>query len=140
MIRRPGSGLLRRRLAAAWRDDRGFATNVMVVLLVPLTLGLVLISVQTVLWQHARTIAADRANQTAALVAAGELGPAEADAELTANLNTLPDLANVEVDVARTDQLVTVSVSGDARGILAGTRTRIRLTSATPVEGWQPLP
>ena len=140
MIRRPGSGLLRRRLAAAWRDDRGFATNVMVVLLVPLTLGLVLISVQTVLWQHARTIAADRANQTAALVAAGELGPAEADAELTANLNTHPDLANVEVDVARTDQLVTVSVSGDARGILAGTRTRIRLTSATPVEGWQTLP
>lgn len=112
----------------------------MVVLLVPLTLGLVLMSVQTVLWQHARTIASDRANQTAALVAAGEVGPAEADAELTANLNALPDLANVEVDVARTDQLVTVSVSGDARGILAGTRTRIRLTSATPVEGWQPLP
>ena len=140
MTRRPGSGRLRRRLAAAWRDDRGFATNVMVVLLVPLTLGLVLISVQTVLWQHARTIAADRAHQTAALVAAGELAPAEADAELTANLNTHPDLANVEVYVARTDQLVTVSVSGDARGILAGTRTRIRLTSATPVEGWQPLP
>ena len=140
MTQRPGSGRLRRRLAAAWRDDRGFATNVMVVLLVPLTLGLVLISVQTVLWQHARTIASDRANQTAALVAAGELGPVEADAELTANLNALPDLANVEVDVARTDQLVTVSVSGDARGILAGTRTRIRLTSATPVEGWQPLP
>lgn len=140
MTQRPGSGRLRRRLAAVWRDDRGFATNVMVVLLVPLTLGLVLMSVQTVLWQHARTIASDRANQTAALVAAGEVGPAEADAELTANLNALPDLANVEVDVARTDQLVTVSVSGDARGILAGTRTRIRLTSATPVEGWQPLP
>jgi hypothetical protein len=136
----PGPARRRRRLVRAWHDEHGFATNVMVILLVPLTLGLVLIGVQTVLWQHARTVTSDRANQTAALVAAGELGAAEGDAQLTASLTDLDDLANVDVDIAATDELITVTVAGDARGILVGTRTRIRLTTTTPVEGWRPLP
>ena len=140
MTTRPGCGSRRRRLAATWRDEHGLATSVAVVLLAPLTLGLTLIGVQTVLWQHARTIAADRANQTAALVAAGQLGPVEADAQLTASLDASADLADVDVDVDATDQLVTVTVAADANGILVGTRTRIRLTTSTPVEGWQPLP
>jgi hypothetical protein len=136
MTGRPGRGPL----AAVWHDDRGLATNIAVLLMAPLAVALILIGVQATLWRNARTIAADRANQTAALVAAGQLTPAAADAELTASLDALADLTNVDVDVVDNGQLVTVTVAGDARGIIVGTRNRVRLTSATPVEGWQPLP
>ena len=123
-----------------WRDDRGVAATVEVLLLLPLTTGLLLMGVQTVLWQHARTLAADRANQTAALVATGELGVTAATDQLTARLEASPDLTRVAVTVTRTAQLVTVHVSAQAHGILVGTRTRVTVDAATPTEGWQPLP
>jgi len=121
-------------------DEHGVAPTVSVVLLFPLIAVLLFAGIQTVLWQHARTIAADRANQTAALVAVGDLTAANADSLLTSELDNDPDLADVDVTVTDDGQTVTVTVTADANGIIIGTRNRISLTTATPVEAWQPLP
>ncbi len=134
------AGRPRRRLRAVWRDERGLASTVQVIVLLPLTATLLFAGVQTVLWQHARTVTADRANQTAALVATGQLTPTEADDLLTATLNNDPDIAGADVTITATATVITVSVNADANGILTGTRTRIHLDTATPTEGWQPLP
>ena len=118
----------------------GTATTVTVVLLFPVTAIMLFAGVQTVLWQHARTISADRANQTAAAVAAGELTPATGQAVLTAALTDERDLRPVRVDVETTGGVVTVTVVADAPGILIGTHTRITVRAATPIEAWQTLP
>jgi hypothetical protein len=131
---------LHARLRAVWQDERGLSSTVEVVLLFPLVAGLLLVGVQTVLWQNARSVAADNANQTAALVASGQLTPTEADQLLTARLDLHPDLTASNVTVTRNAQLVTVTVTATAPGMLAGTRTRITLDTSTPTEGWQPLP
>jgi hypothetical protein len=134
----------RERLRAVLVDEHGVAPTVSVVMLFPLIAVLLFAGIQTVLWQHARTIAADRANQTAALVAVGDLTAADADSRLTSELDNDPDLADVDVTVNVIDtaggQTVTVTVTAEANGIIIGTRTRISLTTATPVEAWQPLP
>lgn len=131
---------LRARTAAAWRDERGLSSTVQVVVFFPLTAGLTLIGVQTALWQHARNSAADYANQTAALVATGQLTASAADTRLTMLLDDHPDLSNSSVTVTMTAEQVTVNVAADAPGMIAGTRTRVTVNSATPTEGWQPLP
>ena len=118
----------------------GTATTVTIVLLFPVTAIMLFAGVQTVLWQHARTISTDRANQTAAAVAAGELTPATGQATLTAALTDERDLRPVRVDVETTGGVVTVTVVADAPGILIGTRTRITVRAATPIEAWQTLP
>jgi hypothetical protein len=135
---------VRHRLRGVLVDERGVAPTVSVVMLFPLIAVLLFAGIQTVLWQHARTIAADRANQTAALVAVGDLTPADADSQLTSELDNYPDLADVEVTVSLIDtadrQTVSVTVTAEANGIIIGTRNRISLTTGTPVEAWQPLP
>jgi hypothetical protein len=130
------------RVRVAVTDQRGVASTVTVMVMFPLTAVLLLAGVQTVLWQHARTTAADMANQTATLVATGDLNPADADTQLTARLDAHPDMTNIDVTITTTAGLVTVTVAGDAHGILIGTRTRTRIhtTTATPTEQWQPLP
>jgi hypothetical protein len=112
----------------------------MVVLLFPLTAVLLFAGVQTVLWQHARTIAADRANQVAAEVATGELTTTDAQTVLTNALSTERDLHQIVVDVRTTGQLVSITVTADAPGIVLGTHTHFSIHASAPVEGWQPLP
>ena len=133
-----------RRRLPGWRHrdagEVGAATTVTIVLLFPVTAIMLFAGVQTVLWQHARTISTDRANQTAAAVAAGELTPATGQATLTAALTDERDLQPVRVDVETTAGVVTVTVVADAPGILIGTRTRITVRAATPIEAWQTLP
>lgn len=135
---RVGGWVGRVRIAA--RDDHGVAPTISVVLMFPLIAVLLFAGIQTVLWQHARTLAADRANQTAALVATGDLTAAAATATLEAELDASPDLSNVNVTISDTGEIVTVSVSADANGIIIGTRTTIAVTTATPIEAWTPLP
>ena len=122
------------------RSEAGAAHTTVIVLLFPLTAIMLFAGVQTVLWQHARTIAADRANQVAAAVAAAELTPTEGRTRLTDTLRAERDLRPLTVTVTRDERLVTVTVIVDAPGILLGTRTRVSVHAAAPTEGWQPLP
>ena len=127
---------IRRRCAG----DRGAAQTLTIVLLFPVTALLLFAGVQTVLWQHARTIATDRADQIVAQIAAGALTPAQASAELTAALRAERDLRRLTIAVDRNARLSSVLVTADVPGILLGTHTRISVRAGAPTEGWQPLP
>ena len=121
-------------------DERGVSVTVSVIFMAPITVLLMFGGIQTVLWQHARTIAADRANQVVVQVATGDLSPSEADALLTDNLNANPDLRAVDVEVVDNGQVAVVTVTAQARGVLLGTYKTISIQTNTPIESWQPLP
>jgi hypothetical protein len=48
------------------------------------------------------------------------------------------DLRRLDVVVANDGQLVTVTVSGAAPGIIRGTSTDVSVVAAVPLEGWTP--
>ncbi len=121
-------------------DERGVSVTVTVIFMAPITVLLMFAGIQTVLWQHARTIAADRANQVVVQVATGDLSADEADALLTDNLNANPDLRGVNVEVISNGQVAAVTVTAEARGVLLGTYKTISIQTNTPIENWQPLP
>lgn len=121
-------------------DERGVSVTVTVIFMAPITVLLMFAGIQTVLWQHARTIAADRANQVVVQVATGDLSAGEADALLTDNLNANPDLRGVNVEVISNGQIAAVTVTAEARGVLLGTYKTISIQTNTPIENWQPLP
>ena len=121
-------------------DERGVSVTVSVIFMAPITVILLFGGIQTVLWQHARTIAADRANQVVVQVATGDLSPAEADALLTNSLTDYPDLTAVNVEVVDNGQVAAITVTAQARGVLLGTYKTISIQTNTPIEDWQPLP
>ena len=131
---------LRARCRRAIADERGVSVTVGVIFMAPVTVILFFASIQTVLWQHSRTIAADRANQVVVQVATGDLTPGEADALLTDSLNAYPDLTAVEVDVVDNGQVASITVTAQARGVLIGTYKTITIQTNTPLENWQALP
>ena len=128
------------RCRRAITDERGVSATVSVIFMAPVTVILFFGSIQTVLWQHARTIAADRANQVVVQVATGDLTPSEADTLLTNSLNANPDLAAVDVVVVDNGQVASVTVTAQARGVIIGTHKTISIATNTPLENWQPLP
>jgi hypothetical protein len=90
------------------------------------------------MWSHARTEARVIARDTAALVARSAVAPADAQASATAILEADTDLRNVLVDIGTTSGVVTVTVTGDAQGIIRGTANALSVTSAVPVEELTP--
>jgi hypothetical protein len=64
--------------------------------------------------------------------------PGDAQASATAILEADTDLRNVVVDVGTTGGVVTVTVTGDAPGIIRGTANALSVTSAVPVEELTP--
>jgi uncharacterized membrane protein len=124
----------RRRL----RGDRGAATSLAVALLTPMFVFLAFAAFQAAMWSHARTEARVIARDTAALVARSGVAPADAQASATAILEADTDLRNVVVDVGTTGGVVTVTVTGDAPGIIRGTANALSVTSAVPVEELTP--
>ena len=93
---------------------------------------------QAAMWSHARTEARVVARDTAALVARSGVATDDARASATAILEADTDLRNVVVDVATTAGVVTVTVTGDAPGIIRGTASALSVTSAVPVEELTP--
>jgi hypothetical protein len=93
---------------------------------------------QAAMWSHARTEARVIARDTAALVARSGVASGDAQASATAILEADTDLRNVVVDVATTGGVVTVTVTGDAPGIIRGTASGLSVTSAVPVEELTP--
>jgi len=93
---------------------------------------------QAAMWSHARTEARVVARDTAALVARSSVAPGDARASATAILEADTDLRNVVVDVQATGGVVTVTVTGDAPGIIRGTANALSVTSAVPIEELTP--
>jgi hypothetical protein len=118
--------------------DRGAATSLTLVLLTPVLVVIAFAALQAAMWSHARTEARVIARDTAALVARGGLAGDVAEASARRVLTEGTDLRHVDVAVAASARLVRVTVSGDAPGILRGTRSGVSVTAAVPVEGWVP--
>jgi hypothetical protein len=105
-----------------------------VALLTPLFVVLAFAAFQAALWSHARTEARVVARDTAALVARSGVTASDARASAAAVLDADTDLRNIAVTVRSSDGVVTVTITGDAPGIIRGTTDDVAVTSAVPIE------
>jgi hypothetical protein len=78
------------------------------------------------------------ARDTAGLVARSGVAAGDARASAGAILSSDTDLRNVSVDVTNASGVVTVTVTGDAPGIIRGTSSLVSVTAALPME--EPTP
>lgn len=113
-------------------DDRG-ATSLAVALLTPVFVVLLFAAVQATLWGHARTEARVAARDAAAQVARFDAGPSDARASAQARLARSP-MTTVEVSITTGAEVVVVTITATAPGIIVGTSRPISVTEAVPVE------
>ena len=106
-------------------------------LLTPVFIALMFAAVQAALWGHARTSARVAAHDAAAQVARFD---ASADAATAAALARLAngDLRNIDVNVVNNGDLVIVTITGNAPGIIVGTSRPVSVTEAVPIEELTP--
>src|SRR6056297_205455 len=133
-----GRAVSARGTAPRVRGDGGAATSLSVALLAPVFVLLAMAAFQAALWSHARTEARVIARDTAALVARAQVTPDDARSSATAVLAADTDLRNVAVSVEAGADIVTVTVTADAPGIIRGTSAPVSVTSAIPREGLTP--
>ncbi len=112
--------------------DRG-STSLAAALLAPLFVVLLFAAFQAALWGHARTETRVAAAHSAAQVARVDASPAAAEASIRTRLADRP-LDDVAVAIDEGAELVVVTVTATAPGILVGTSRPIRVTVAVPVE------
>ena len=113
-------------------NDRG-ATSLAVALLTPVFVVLLFAAVQATLWGHARTEARVAARDAAAQVARFDASPDDAQASAQARLAGSPMTA-VNVSIASGPEMVVVTITATAPGIVVGTSRPISVTEAVPVE------
>ena len=118
------------------RDEQGVVTTVALVWLFPLVLVLMLMTVQTALWQHDTESAIAVAQRGAADVARAHLDNATARHDVTVALLGL-QLTGIDVQLTNRTGDVTVAIGADAPGIVIGTHVRIHATATEPIEGWR---
>ena len=112
--------------------DRG-ATSLAVALLTPVFVVLLFAAVQATLWGHARTEARVAARDAAAQVARFDASPGDAQASAQARLAGSP-MTGVNVSITSGADLVVVTITATAPGIVVGTSRPISVTEAVPVE------
>lgn len=113
-------------------DDRG-ATSLAVALLTPVFVVLMFAAVQAALWGHARTVARVAAHDAAAQVARFDARDGDAQASARARLAGT-SMSDVAVSINNGVDLVVVTVTATAPGIIVGTSRPISVTAAVPVE------
>ena len=118
--------------------DRGSA-SLSIVLLAPLLLVLMFAAFQAAMWNHARTEARVIAREAAVLVARDRLPDSQAAAAASASLADDSVLSGAHVSVERTATVVTVTITGNAPGVLRGTSAALRVSVAVSLEGWVAL-
>jgi hypothetical protein len=118
--------------------DGGTATSLTLALLTPVLVILAFAAFQAALWSHAKTEARVIARDTAALVARSGVAAGDAQASALTVLRADTDLRNASVSVSGVTDFVTVTVSGDAPGIISGTTARVSVTAAVPIEELTP--
>ena len=128
----PTSTWARTNGGARCEDDRG-ATSLAVAVLTPVFVVLLFAAVQATLWGHARTEARVAARDAAAQVARFGASPGDASASARARLADSP-LTGVDVSISDGVELVVVTVTATAPGIIVGTSRPITVTEAVPVE------
>ena len=121
------------------RDRDGGSASLTIVLLAPLLLVLMFAGFQAAMWNHTRTEARVIARETAVLIARDRLPKPQAVAAATDSLTRDSVLSGARVSVDSTTTVVTVTITGDAPGVLRGTSARVQVTVAVPLEGWVPL-
>ena len=112
--------------------DRG-ATSLAVALLTPVFVVLLFAAVQATLWGHARTEARVAARDAAAQVARFDASPGDAQTSAQARLAGSP-MTGVNVSITSGADLVVVTITATAPGIVVGTSRPISVTEAVPVE------
>lgn len=117
---------------ARLRDDRG-ATSLAVALLTPVFVVLLFAAVQATLWGHARTEARVAARDAAAQIARFDASPGDARVSAVARLAGSP-MTGVDVSISNGAELVVVTITATAPGIIVGTSRPISVTEAVPVE------
>lgn len=118
--------------------DDGAVASLSIALLTPVFVLLAFAAFQAAMWSHARTEARVIARDTAALVARSALAPADAQASALAVLAADTDLRDARVSVSAAAGIVTVTVTGNAPGILRGTSASVSITAAVPTEELTP--
>ena len=131
-------GTMQRPTSRRMRGDDGAASSLTVVLLTPVFVVLAFAAFQAAMWGHARTEARVIARDTAALVARSGVPASDARESAMAILTADTDLRRLDVVVDNDGQLVTVTVSGAAPGIIRGTSTDVSVVAVVPLEGWTP--
>jgi hypothetical protein len=91
------------------------------------------------MWNHTRTEARVIARETAVLVARDRMPADQAVAAAAASLADDSVLGRVHVSVDSTPTVVTVTITGDAPGVLRGTSAAVSISVAVSREGWVPL-
>lgn len=117
--------------------DRG-STSLTAVVLTPVFVVIAFAAFQAAMWGHARTEARVMAREVAVLVAqrGDDADLVERSAERNLDAGTTIDRADVAI--TRERGVVVVRVTGDAPGIIRGTRAEIDVTEALPIEGFRP--
>jgi Flp pilus assembly protein TadG len=118
--------------ATGFGDDRG-ATTLAVALLTPVFVVLLFAAVQATLWGHARTEARVAARDAAAQVARFDASSGDAQSSAQARLAGSP-MTGVSVSISSGADLVVVTITATAPGIIVGTSRPISVTEAVPVE------
>ena len=118
-------------------SDRG-STSLQIVLLTPVLVLLMFAGWQAALWNHARTEARVIARETAVLVARDGLPASAAVIAAETSLDG-SDLVAPVVDIVSDGQLVTVTITGQAPGILRGTTKTVTVRASVSATGWVPL-
>lgn len=104
----------------------------------PIFVVLAFAAFQAAMWSHAKTEARVVARDTAGLVARAGVGAGAARSSALSVLRTDIDLRDVRVAVDAGDGIVTVTVTGEAPGIIVGTATDVSVRAALPVEELTP--
>jgi Flp pilus assembly protein TadG len=106
------------------------------VLLAPVLVVLMFMGFQAAMWNHARTEARVVAREAAVLVARDGASASAAQQAAASTLANDGILADVSVTVTVSGELVSVTVRGNAPGILRGTSRPVSVVAAVPLEGW----
>ena len=119
--------------------ERGAAATVSIVLITPVLVFVCLAAFQTALWNHDRALARASARTVAAAIARNTTPVDAARTDAVAVLTANTTLTDVVVRIDTGGGQVTVTITGQAPGILIGTHAPITVTVALPTEGWTPL-
>jgi predicted short-subunit dehydrogenase-like oxidoreductase (DUF2520 family) len=120
------------------RVDRGSA-SLAVVLTAPILVVLMFVGFQAAMWNHTRTEARVVARETAVLVARDGVSTGQAKQLAVTTLVNDSLLDGVTVTVTQHPQVVIVTISGNAPGLLRGTQRRLSVTATVNRETWVPL-
>jgi hypothetical protein len=120
-------------------ESDGGSASLTIVLLAPLLLVLMFAAFQAAMWNHTRTEARVIARETAVLVARDRLPASQAVVAASTSLANDSVLTDALVSVDTTATVVTVTITGNAPGVLRGTSSAVSVAVAMSLEGWVPL-